>query len=325
MSEKTDDETNVMKIKKFDGNHENFVEWFSNFVHVLTMKDLEDTLEKEFNDQLPAREDGAGSDADKKAAVRKNKKAHATMMLSITCLSLKAKIENLSTDEWGTPKMWEVVEFLRKECRPVDRISKAQQKGKLMEIRPCEGEDPDKYLSAVLKIEMDAGVKFDEEEKIAQALIALGPEYGEKMNDKAKTLEEKGETVTFVELMEGAKEKWRVSGKGARMKPEVPIEASLTDANLGSNADTANLGRFANYICHHCGQKGHLKRDCDEWKRIKAQMSNVKCDYPGCPGYGHTKERCWEDPKNARFRPRDWKSRINNQETSASNVIEVFV
>ena len=109
------------------------------------------------------------------------------------------------------------------------------------------------------------------------------------------------------------------------MKQEVPVEASLTDANLGSNADAANLGRFANYICHHCGKKGHIKRDCDEWKRIKAQMSNVKCDYPGCPGYGHTKERCWEDPKNARFCPRNWESRINNRETNASNVIEVFV
>ena len=323
MSEKTDDETNVMKIKKFDGNHENFVEWFSNFVHVLTMKDLEDTLEKEFNDQLPAREDGAGSDADKKAAVRKNKKAHATMMLSITCLSLKAKIENLSTDEWGTPKMWEVVEFLRKECRPVDRISKAQQKGKLMEIRPCEGEDPDKYLSAVLKIEMDAGVKFDEEEKIAQALIALGPEYGEKMNDKAKTLEEKGETVTFVELMEGAKEKWRVSGKGARMKQEAPVESSLTDANLGSNADVANTGgRHANKTCYHCGRTGHIKIDCPEWIQFKRNMKNAVCGYPGCGQKGHTTARCWEDPANAKHRPPGWVSRISKLDTG---VCEVFV
>ena len=186
-----------------------------------------------------------------------------------------------------------------------------------MQLRPCEGEDPDKYLTAVIKIEMEHGVKFDEEDKIAQAMIALGPEYGENLNDAAKTLKEKGKDVTFAALMESAKEKWRVTGKGARMKKEEPVETSLTDANLG-----ANLGRYANHICHHCGKKGHIKRDCGEWKRIKAEMSNVKCDYPGCPGYGHTKERCWEDPRNARFRPRNWTLRINNRET---NVVEVFV
>ena len=232
-------------------------------------------------------------------------------------MGLRAKMENLKTAEWPTPPMWKVMEFLRNECRPKDMISKAQQKGKLMQLRPCEGEDPDKYLTAVIKIEMEHGVKFEEEDKIAQAMNALGPEYGEKLNDVAKTLKEKGEDVTFAALMESAKEKWRVTGKGARMKKEEPVETSLTDANLG-----ANLGRYANHICHHCGKKGHIKRDCDEWKRIKAKMSNIKCDYPGCPGYGHTKERCWEDPRNARFRPRNWTSRINNRET---DVVEVFV
>ena len=35
-----------------------------------------------------------------------------------------------------------------------------------------------------------------------------------------ETLKEKGEDVTFAALMESAKEKWRVTGKGARMKKE---------------------------------------------------------------------------------------------------------
>ena len=141
------------------------------------------------------------------------------------------------------------------------------------------------------------------------------------MNDKAKTLEEKGETVTFVALMEGAKEKWRVSGKGARMKQEVPVESSLTDANLGANADVANAGgRHANKACYHCGRMGHIKVDCPEWIEFKRNMKNAVCGYPGCGQKGHTTARCWENPANAKYRPPGWVSRISKLDTGVCEV-----
>ena len=239
--EKTDDVTDVMKLKKFDGNHENFNEWLNNFENYLTMMTTMINM--------------------------------AAAMIMTTMMMQTMMTYNIEAN--------------------------------------------------VMTIEMEYGVKFDEEEKIAQALIALGPEYGEKMNDKAKTLEEKGETVTFVELMEGAKEKWRVSGKGARMKQEVPVESSLTDANLGSNADVANTGgRHANKTCYHCGRTGHIKIDCPEWIQFKRNMKNAVCGYPGCGQKGHTTARCWEDPANAKHRPPGWVSRISKLDTG---VCEVFV
>ena len=142
--EKNDDATDVLKLKKWDGNPESFAEWFDKFKDFLVLKDLDETCEKEFKDQLPAREDAARTEAEKKA-VRKNKKAYASAKLAITSLGLRAKMENLKSAEWPTPPMWKVMEFLSKECRPKDIISKAQQKGKLMQLRPCEREDPDKY------------------------------------------------------------------------------------------------------------------------------------------------------------------------------------
>ena len=48
-------------------------------------------------------------------------------------------------------------------------------------------------------------------------------------------------------------------------------------------------------------------------------MRKVKCDYPGCPLYGHTKDGCWEDPKNASKRPNNWKSSII--ESSSAEII----
>ena len=42
------------------------------------------------------------------------------------------------------------------------------------------------------------------------------------MNNAAKSLKKKGALVTFSAIMEAAKEKWHVSGKGACMKKEKP-------------------------------------------------------------------------------------------------------
>ena len=48
--EKSDDAINVMKLRKFDGNLANFNQWFNDFKNNLMMRDLEDTLEKKFDD-----------------------------------------------------------------------------------------------------------------------------------------------------------------------------------------------------------------------------------------------------------------------------------
>ena len=109
--EKNDDATDVIKLKKWDGNPENFAEWLDQFTDHLILKDLDETLEKEFKDQLPARENAAGTD-DEKKAVRKNKKAYASAKLAITSLGLRAKMENLKTAEWLPPPMWKVIDFL---------------------------------------------------------------------------------------------------------------------------------------------------------------------------------------------------------------------
>ena len=114
--EKTDDLTDVMKLKKFDGNHENLNEWLNNFENYLTMM---------------------------------------TTMINMAAAMIMTTMM-------------------------------------MQTMMTCNIE------ANVMTIEMEYGVKFDEEDKIAQAMIALSPEYGENMNDVAKALEE---------LMESAKEK----------------------------------------------------------------------------------------------------------------------
>ena len=44
---------------------------------------------------------------------------------------------------------------------------------------------------------------------------------------------------------------------------------------------------------------------------------NFKCAYSICPQYGHKKELCWGDPKNANKKSPKWVSKIGNQGTEA--------
>ena len=108
-------------------------------------------------------------------------------------------------------------------------------------------------------------------------MIALGPEYGETINNEAKCLTEKGGPVTFSALMKAAKEKWRVSGKGAPMKQVAPLETALSNVNLGE--------RHANLDCYHYGEKGHTKANCPKWIAEQQQRhgswKDVKCGFPG--------------------------------------------
>ena len=38
-----------------------------------------------------------------------------------------------------------------------------------------------------------------------------------------------------------------------------------------------------------------------------------KCVYPGCAVTEHNAKMCWEDPKNAKLRPPDWKAMIGKE------------
>ena len=84
------------------------------------------------------------------------------------------------------------------------------------------------------------------------------------MNNEAKCLNEKGNPVTFLALIETAKEKWHVSSNGVRARKMRSIETALRDENLLSNANTENLGRYSNHTSHYCGKKGHIKSDSDK-------------------------------------------------------------
>ena len=220
-----------------------------------------------------------------------------------------------------------LAEFLLKKYRPKDRIAIAEQKGKLMQITLGKGEDPASYETAVISLEVSYDSEFAEEDKISTALVALGPEHGETMYNAIQRIEDKGEMVTFSDLMEAVKDKWCATGSGRDAMPDVPDETCLVAAGRSAGPANGGMLRHANYnpniFCWYCAEKGHIKRECPIWLRVKEAMKNNKCGYPGCGRMGHTTDMCWNDPKNAKKRPANWKSR--DGQGGEADTIEVLV
>ena len=86
------------------------------------------------------------------------------------------------------------------------------------------------------------------------------------------------------------------------------------EANLSISADPETLlnqqelpsTAFSdkNKICYNCGMRGHLARNCPGNSEMKTEA--MKCDL--CQRYGHRREFCWEDKRNAHRRPEGWHS-----------------
>ena len=75
----------------------------------------------------------------------------------------------------------------------------------------------------------------------------------------------------------------------------------------------------------HCGEKGHLKAQCPKLKgRRGGTPSGPVCEL--CEQLGHSEAMCWEDPKNAHRRPRNWVSRLKTKsDKAAAGCVEIFL
>ena len=156
------------------------------------------------------------------------------------------------------------------------------------------------YETAVIELEVGYDTKFAEEDKISTALIVLGPEHGETMYNSIQRMEDKGEEVTFADLMEAVKAKWHATGQGFDHIPDAPMETALVAGAKSTNVNNV-------LTCYYCGEKGHMRRNCPIMKQAKGAMKSAKCKL--CDRMGYTTEICSNDPKNAKFCPANFKSR----------------
>ena len=302
----------------FDGSKEKFEEYWENVTLLFAVNEMDHLLSEDIDSDFPAKESDASTAAQKKL-VKQNKIGMAKVQISIECATLRKQVKaKVITRDWPSGKLWMLKEFLLKKYRPKDRIAIAEQKGKLMTLKLGKGEDPALYEEAVIELEVSYDTEFTEEDKISTALIALGPEHGKTMYNAIQQIEDKGELVTFSDLMEAVKDKRRALLQGRDDEDDEPTETALVTARRPA-VRTADYN--PNVFCWYCAEQGHIKRKCPIWLRVQEKLKNTKCGYPGCGRMGHTTEMCWNDPKNASKRPANFKPSTD----SNVDTIEVLV
>jgi hypothetical protein len=291
----------------FDGKQANYGMFRTQIKGEFMAKGIQAALGLNFKDELPASE-GASSQSKKEIeAVKNNITGMGLLIRAIKNASLLVKIEKTASEDWPNGRVDLVVAMLDKKFRPKDTMARAEQKLRLGELTLQDGEDPDDFSTKVATLEMEFNNVLEEDDKIATLFSVSGEKYATMILSERKLLESRGEDVTFDALVDAMRELWRVSRK--RKGPSGSNETELADANYMSN--------FAkNKECFHCGEKGHIKHQCPKLKdKSGTQLGFV---YELCGQMGHTKDRCWEDPKNANRRPGNWVSRLKKPNDEAT-------
>jgi len=297
--------------RTFDGTLKLFPAFMTWLKGILMYKGIVHIMRASIKSLLPETEMATRQTVEQKQLVKDNQVGMGLVTMNITCPSLIAKIGNLMTEDWPSGLFYQLVEMLNEKYRPKDMTSRVMQKRELNALTLKASEDPDEFGTNIARLEIEYKHKLSEEDKVAALVGAAGPKYANTIFNETRLIESREEEVTCEALVTVCRGIWRLSeaGKTAETK-----EKELSLANPGSNANGKK--------CFLCGSTEHMKYQCPKYKETKG----VKCTYPGCTAYGHKKEDCWEDPKNAHKRCAGWVSRIKTSGGEAQGgLVEIFL
>ena len=274
------------------------------------MKGIQSALGPNFKEALPESEAASRQTVEQKEAVKHNISGMGVLIKTNKSEEMLVMIDSTVSEAWPFGRVDLVMELMDKKFRPKDSMSKADQRQRLGELTLKEDEDPHDFSLKIAALELEYNNKLTEEDKVATLLSVAGVKYGSTVLGERRLLESQGEDITSGAIIDVMRKLWRVSKK--RKTPSNASETSLADF-------------AANKECFHCGEKGHLKAQCPKLRGKRGGTpSGMVCDL--CEQTGHTKDRCWEDPKNAHLRPRNWVSRLKNKSgEAATSCVEIFL
>ena len=98
----------------------------------------------------------------------------------------------------------------------------------------------------------------------------------------------------------------KASDENKRQKQEMKADTKDSKNGKVALANTDFKG-----TCHKCGKTGHKKADCKE----EAKKTKLKGTCNHCNKKGHKEKDCFEKEENESKRPKNWKSKMNKEET----------
>jgi len=303
------DEAKVLRT--FDGTQKVFPVFMTWLKGILVCKGIVYIMKAAIESLLPKSKMITRQTVDQKQLVKDNQIGMGIVTMNVTWPSLIVKIKNLTTEDWPSGLFYKVMEMPNKKYLLKDVTLRVMQNQELNALTLKASEDPDKFGTKILRLKLEHKHTLSEEDKITALVGAAGPKYANTIFNKTRLIESKDGEVTCEALVTVCRGScWRLNeaGKTAEMK-----EKELSLANPGSFAKSNK--------CFLCGSIEHMKHRCPKYKEDKG----VKCAYPGCTVYGHRKEDCWEDPKNAHKRCPGWVSRIKKPNGEAQcGLVNIF-
>jgi len=309
----TSDQMKHLMMVQFSGKKEDYPVFASKFKALCAMKGCLEALEPSFMAQLPA-DDSTVLDESKEAeakqieAKKKNMTAMSYLTFAMSTPQLLAKIEASKSTAWPGGLAYELWAKLEKKYKPKDTLAVAEAMQKLMALKLDQSQDPESLGDEIAKIENAFRVPIDEQQKIAAVVNAGGEKYSDVIimaTNKAGS-----GNVTADDLIEAMGEKWRIMD-GSKEMSNLVLETSLAGVEK----------KWFPFVCYNCGEKGHRANDCPEKTR---KWTGFSCKH--CGRKGHVEKDCWDKEENKDKRPKGYKAKKSETETTAAaGSIEILV
>ena len=295
----------------FDKRKDEYTAWWPQFKAYATQKEFDEACNKTRNPKLPTHEVEFETDGvtpktcthtkEEKQAVIKNKMAIATFTIAFaktrTCMVF---VEDSRTRDWPSGQSHLVVIELLDEYAPTDLMGKVEQQRQMQNISMKETEDPKILFEQITMITQkfkDRSNELSNDEKVAAIILNAPDRYQDyilNLRDaaKARTGDEQAEPTLKV-LKKGMHNLWNAKNRKSNdsTTQEVTLFSRESESNDSGGRNNSTRRNHSNVRCYSCGEKGHIKRDCEKPEK--------KCSE--CGKTGHVAAVCWV--KNPDQRP----------------------
>jgi len=280
-----------------------------------------------FKSQLPSREDTVLDEntADGKAhaeAKALNAKAYNALILGMKDNKMLNVLQQSKTEAWPSGLAWLAIELLEQRFAPKDAMSSVEMEDQLAKIKIGKNDDPLDIDDKMAEVQIQFGCVLTEDQKLTWIIKIARGNYASEITNCTKLYNMvHGRKPTPQEMLDTLHECWRVGG------------GKKSDNDDSTETVLAAPDGFAG-TCYHCKQKGHKANNpkCPKFNNNGGgngsggggSNNNGKKkfdkDCNNCGVKGHKKVDCWELESNAHKRPKNWKSKMSNNNTGATSI-----
>ena len=311
MSDSEGEEKSSFTVPRYKGN---YVEFEPQLLAYATLKGCDVAYDPdEEADYFPW---GEGVYTDNEAIKKKQKNfvkknLHAIVVLNQAFAKhsqLLSLVRNSKNEAWPKGRAWWVMNALRQKFLPRDGLSHFDAEKDLSEVVMQGNEDPIEFYERLVNVKFQYEGVLTNREIQSQFLKGCSSTYKSSIlqiyrDQPSISIEDLALKLQIDYRLSGALDSHlALDNESIEHETLLAQPESPQAARHNATGSTRPVFSDANKICHLCGQRGHVMRNCPN----AATQPPLRCDL--CNRFGHPRAYCWEDEKNAHRRPEGWRS-----------------